>query len=152
MTTNALHNDILQGLWQQRWSFNVWHLVMVSTINTKPIFFKPKTHAYEHHYHSHPWPDPLSNVYVWIDGSGSDYFWAIWWICCFVLGCFFFFFFWEKSWLGCWWLNNGFWCGGAYCWWRCGWERERERGSEEKWLKIRDKGKREIILYYFIII
>ena len=29
---------------------------------------------------------------------------------------------------------------------------ERERGSEEKWLKIRDKGKREIILYYFIII
>ena len=56
----------------------------------KPIFFKPKTHAHEHHHQSHPWPDPLSSVYVWINGSGSDYFWVIWWICCFVLGCFFF--------------------------------------------------------------
>ena len=29
---------------------------------------------------------------------------------------------------------------------------ERERGNEEKWQKIRDKGKREIILYYFFIV
>ena len=99
----------------------------------KPIFFKPKTHAHEHYHQSHPWSDPLSSVYVWIDGSDSDYFWVIWWICCFVLGCvFFFFFFWEKSWLGCWWLNNGFWCGGACCWWWCGWEREREKEAVRK--------------------
>ena len=86
---------------------------------------------------------PLSSVYVWINGSGSDYFWVIWWICCFILG-FFFFFFWEKSWLGCWWLNNGFWCGGACCWWRCGWERERE----EKWQKlgIKERGREFYII------
>ena len=30
-------------------------------------------------------------------------------------------------------------------------ERERERGSKEKWQKFRDKGKNEIILYYFLL-
>ena len=63
-----------------------------STQNIEPIFFKPKTYALEHHGQTHPWPDPLSSVYVWIDGSGSDYFLVIWWICCIVLGWVFFFF------------------------------------------------------------
>ena len=154
ITLSSLQTEILKGFWvwveikikvsqthNKKWIATVaskWTLAATmvffkpSTQNTKPIFkepifFKPKTHAHEHYHQSHPWLDPLSSVYVWIDGNDSDYFWVIWWIC-----FFFFFFFWKKSWLGCWWLNNGFWCGGACCWWWCGWEREREREAVRK--------------------
>ena len=66
----------------------------LSDLFFKPIFFRSKTHAHEHCHQSHPCADPLNSVYVWSDGSGSDYFWVIWGICCFVLGFFFSF---EKN-------------------------------------------------------
>ena len=114
ITLSSLQTEILKGFWvwveikikvsqthNKKWIATVaskWTLVATmiffkpSTQNTKPIFkepifFKPKTHAYEHYHQSHPWLFPLSSVYVWIDGNDSDYFWVIWWI------CFFFFFF-----------------------------------------------------------
>ena len=72
--------------------FMLWlGLLGGSASSLSDLLLKPKTHVHEHHHQSHP----LSSVYVWIDGNGNDYFWVIWWICCFVLGCVFFFF--EKN-------------------------------------------------------